>query len=140
MKKVLVLCTGNSCRSQMAHGFLNYYTGHSHLIYSAGVSPHGIHPLTMKTMSELGIDLSFHTSNDFNEYLDIDFDYIITVCDHANEHCPIFPNAKAKRIHENFQDPSKVVGTNDEIHRAFERCRTEISAFCLEFCKKHLNN
>ncbi|MCY4160605.1 MAG: arsenate reductase ArsC [Flavobacteriaceae bacterium] len=140
MKKVIVLCTGNSCRSQMAQGFLNYFTGNRHSIYSAGICPHDIHPLAIKAMSELGIDISFHTSNDIKEYLDIDFDYIITVCDHAEERCPIFPNATAKRIHQNFQDPSKMDGNDDQINQAFESCRDKISEFCLAFCKKHLSN
>ncbi len=140
MKKVLVLCTGNSCRSQIAQGFLNHYTGNRHLIYSAGISPHHIHPLTIKVMSELGIDISFHTSNDLKEYLTIDFDYVITVCNHAHEHCPIFPNDTANRIHQNFQDPSKINGTDDQIKQAFVSCRDEISKFCLEFCKNSLSD
>ncbi|MCY4562792.1 MAG: arsenate reductase ArsC [Flavobacteriaceae bacterium] len=140
MKKILVLCTGNSCRSQIAHGFLNYYTGNIHRVYSAGTNPHQINPLAIKTMTEVGIDISFHTSNDLREYLGIDFDFIITVCDHANENCPIFPNSTAFRIHQNFKDPSKVVGSEKQILAAFEKCREDISEFCLEFSKTYLAN
>ena len=92
MKKVLVLCTGNSCRSQIAHGYLNKLLNGKAEVYSAGVETHGVNPLAIKTMQEDGIDISKHTSNNISEYSTVQFDYIITVCDHANEQCPVFPS------------------------------------------------
>ena len=138
MKKVLVLCTGNSCRSQIAHGLLNYLTGNTHEIYSAGINNHSINPRAIKTMSQAGIDISFHTSNDVNDYLAIDFDYVITVCDNANQTCPTLSNAKAVRIHQNIEDPSKIQGSDEEIETAFRNARESILKFCKEFCKNYL--
>ena len=106
MKKVLVLCTGNSCRSQIAHGYLKKFAGDKAEIYSAGVETHGVNPKAIATMQEDGIDISMHTSNNVNEYRDIDFDYVITVCDHAKEVCPYFPS-NAALFHYNFPDPAK---------------------------------
>ena len=91
MKKVLVLCTGNSCRSQLAEGYLRYFAGNKAEIFSAGVETHGVNPRAIATMKEDGIDISAHTSNNISEYAGIDFDYIITVCDNARERCPFFP-------------------------------------------------
>src|SRR4026207_1075153 len=91
MKKVLVLCTGNSCRSQMAEGYLRFFAGDRALIKSAGVETHGVNPNAIEIMAEDGIDISSHTSNHVDEYTSIDFDFVITVCDNAKERCPIFP-------------------------------------------------
>ena len=101
MKRILVLCTGNSCRSQMAHGYLQHFAGKEVEVYSAGVETHGVNPRAIATMKEDGIDISHHTSNNVEEYQNIDFDLIITVCDHAKERCPYFPG-KAERLHYNF--------------------------------------
>jgi arsenate reductase len=133
-KNVLVLCTGNSCRSQIAEGYLRYYHGEKAEVYSAGVETHGVNPRAIATMKEDGIDLSAHTSNHVDEYLSISFDLILTVCDHASERCPIFPG-KAQRIHHNFTDPAKVIGTEEAIMAEFRRVREEIKEFCrlLEF-------
>jgi arsenate reductase len=127
----LVLCTGNSCRSQIAEGFLRHFHGEVANIYSAGVETHGVNPKAIQTMLEDGIDISAHTSNHVDEYLHIPFDLILTVCDHASERCPIFPSA-AKRIHHNFTDPAKAVGSEEEIKAAFAMVREEIKRFCAE--------
>src|SRR5690606_34932593 len=92
MKKILVLCTGNSCRSQMAEGYLKHFVDGKAAIYSAGVETHGVNPRAVAIMHEDGIDISNHTSNNVNEYRAIDFDYVITVCDNAKERCPFFPS------------------------------------------------
>jgi len=128
-KNVLVLCTGNSCRSQIAEGYLRYFHDEKANIYSAGVETHGVNPRAIATMKEDGIDISAHTSNHVDEYLSISFDLILTVCDHASERCPIFPGT-AKRIHHNFTDPAKVIGTVEEIMAEFRRVRAEIKEFC----------
>jgi arsenate reductase len=130
-KNILVLCTGNSCRSQLAEAYLRFFHGEVANIYSAGVETHGVNPRAIKTMSEDGIDISAHTSNHVDEYLHIPFDLILTVCDHASERCPIFPSA-AKRIHQNFSDPAKASGTDVEIMEAFRKVREEIKSFCRE--------
>lgn len=139
MKNVLVLCTGNSCRSQMAHGWLSYYSGGTSTIYSAGIETHGVNPKAIHSMAKAGVDISHHTSNHVDEYLAIEFDYIITVCDHAVENCPVIPSKKAVRVHQNFFDPSKLKGTNDEIETAFDQTNEAIAAYCKEFVKENLS-
>lgn len=138
MKNVLVLCTGNSCRSQMAHGYLNHFQHNLAKIYSAGIETHGLNPEAVAIMKEDGVDISNHTSNHVEEYTGIEWDYIITVCDHAKEHCPYIPAKNARRMHQNFKDPSKVSGSEKEIHEAFETTRDEIKEFCHDFVKEEL--
>jgi len=134
MKNILVLCTGNSCRSQMAHGYLNHFLDNRSVkVYSAGIEIHGLNQGALAIMKEDGLDITHHTSNNVTEYSDVDFDYIITVCDHANENCPFIPSKNALRLHYNFFDPSKVVGTGGEKHAAFLKTRTEIKEYCKEF-------
>ena len=128
-KNILVLCTGNSCRSQIAEGYLRYFHGDKANIYSAGVETHGVNPRAIAIMLEDGIDMSKHTSNHVDEYLHIPFDLILTVCDHASERCPIFPST-AKRMHYNFPDPAKASGTEAQILTAFREVREQIKAFC----------
>jgi len=130
-KNILVLCTGNSCRSQLAEGYLRHFYGETATIYSAGVETHGVNPRAIQIMLEDSIDISAHTSNHVDEYLHIPFDLILTVCDHASERCPIFPSS-AKRIHHNFSDPAKASGTEEEILEAFRKVREEIKSFCRE--------
>lgn len=137
MKKILVLCTGNSCRSQIAHGYLKNFTEGKAEVYSAGVETHGVNPKAIASMKEDGIDISTHTSNNILEYRDIDFDYVITVCDHAKERCPYFPT-KAKMFHYNFPDPAKAIGTEEEINLVFSQVRDMIKEFCKEFVKVNL--
>ena len=139
MKNIVVLCTGNSCRSQMAHGYLENLQKDLATIYSAGIETHGLNPGAVSIMAEDSIDISHHTSNHVDEYSGIEWDFIITVCDHAKENCPFIPSENAKRIHHNFFDPSKVVGTDEEKHGAFEKARNEIRAFCEEFIQNELN-
>lgn len=132
--KILVLCTGNSCRSQIMHGFLEHFTTDRAEVWSAGVETHGLNTNAVKFMNEEGIDISHHTSNLVDEYSDISFDYVITVCDHANEKCPIFPST-AKKLHHNFSDPSKIKGSEKEIKQAFRQTISEIKAYTQEFIK-----
>ena len=134
MKNILILCTGNSCRSQMVHGYLEHFLKHKANIYSAGIETHGLNPRAVSIMKEDGIDISHHTSNHVNEYLGIPFDYIITVCDHAYEHCPYIPG-NALRIHHSFPDPAKATGSEEQIMEAFRSVRNDIRKFCDEFSK-----
>src|SRR5580704_7810939 len=128
MKNVLVLCTGNSCRSQIAEGYLRYFGGDKAMIYSAGIETHGVNPKAIQVMAEDGIDISTHTSNNVDEYMGIDFDYVITVCDNAKENCPYFPT-KAKMFHQNFPDPAKAAGNAEEIMVQFRKVRDLIKAY-----------
>ncbi len=138
MKNILVLCTGNSCRSQIAHGFLASMTTGKANVYSAGVETHGVNPKAISTMKEIGIDISDHTSNNITEYLGIDFDYVITVCDNAKERCPYFPT-KAIKLHYNFSDPAKAHGTEDEINDQFRAVRSLIKDYCEQFVNEYIN-
>jgi arsenate reductase len=131
-KNILVLCTGNSCRSQIAHGYLQHFAGNKAQVYSAGIEVHGVNPRAIATMMEDGIDISHHTSNNVNEYLSINFDFVITVCDNANEACPVFPST-AKKFHQNFPDPAKTIGTEEEIKQQFAQVRQQIKTFCKNF-------
>ncbi|WP_299223040.1 arsenate reductase ArsC [uncultured Psychroserpens sp.] len=133
MKNILILCTGNSCRSQMAHGYLKQFLNNKANIYSAGIETHGLNSGAVSIMKEDNIDISNHTSNHVDEYKAIDFDYIITVCDHANENCPYIPSKNALRLHHNFFDPSKVIGCDTEKHDAFLKARDEIKDYFKTF-------
>ncbi|MGF7042198.1 arsenate reductase ArsC [Mucilaginibacter lappiensis] len=137
MKKVLVLCTGNSCRSQIAHGYLQQFAGNKAQVYSAGVEIHGVNPKAVKIMTDDGVDISNHTSNNVDEYMDISFDYIITVCDNAKENCPYFPS-KAQRFHQNFPDPAKATGTEQEVMEEFKRVRDMIKVYAADFVKQYV--
>ncbi len=138
MKKILVLCTGNSCRSQLAEGYLRYFAGDKAEVYSAGVETHGVNPRAIAVMAEDGIDISRHTSNNMNEYKDIDFDYVITVCDNAKERCPFFPSS-AEKFHHNFPDPAKATGTEQEIMDQFRAVRAQVKQYSENFIKEHLS-
>jgi arsenate reductase len=132
MKNILVLCTGNSCRSQMAEGYLRHFAGNSANIYSAGIETHGVNPKAIQVMSEDGIDISHHTSNKVDEYADIAFDYVITVCDNAKENCPWF-HSKAERFHQNFPDPAKSTGSPEQVMNEFRQVRDMIKAYSKDF-------
>ena len=136
MKNILILCTGNSCRSQIAHGYFNKFSNNKCRIYSAGIETHGLNTNAVQTMLRDSIDISTYTSNNVNEYLDINFDYIITVCDHANESCPNIPSKNALKIHKNFLDPSKIENSINP-QNDFDNCRDEIKNFTLDFYKKY---
>ncbi|MBL7787067.1 MAG: arsenate reductase ArsC [Chitinophagales bacterium] len=137
MKKILVLCTGNSCRSQIAEAYLRHFAGNNAQVYSAGVETHGLNPRAVSAMQEDGLDISHHTSNHIDEYKDINFDYVITVCDHAQERCPFFP-ATAQRFHHNFPDPAKATGSDEAIAEQFSKVRQQIKTYCQEFVTSYL--
>ena len=137
MKTILILCTGNSCRSQMAEGFMRYFAGKKAAIYSAGIETHGVNALAIKVMREDGIDISLQTSNRIEEYRDITFDFIITVCDNAKERCPLFPS-QAQKFHHNFPDPIKAGGTEKEILETFRKVRDQIKEYCRLFVTEQL--
>lgn len=138
MKNILVLCTGNSCRSQIAEGYLHFFAGDKANIYSAGIETHGVNPKAVQVMAEDHIDISKHTSNNVDEYSAVPFDMVITVCDNANEACPFFPG-KVERFHQNFPDPAKASGTPEEVMEEFKRVRDMIKVFAVDFVSKHLN-
>ncbi len=138
MKNILILCTGNSCRSQIAHGYFSNLLKEKANIYSAGIEAHGLNKNAIKTMQKDGIKISNYTSNNVNEYKNIAFDFIITVCDNANENCPYFLSTNSKRIHKNFLDPSKLKNSKN-IDNDFDKCRKEIKRFSIEFKKEFFN-
>ncbi|SEM99499.1 protein tyrosine phosphatase [Mucilaginibacter gossypiicola] len=137
MTNILVLCTGNSCRSQLAEGYLRFYAGNKAKIYSAGIETHGVNPKAIQVMAEDHINISKHTSNHVDEYSAIPFDMVITVCDNANEACPFFPG-NVKRFHQNFPDPAKATGTPEEIMDKFREVRDMIRIFSANFVKENL--
>ena len=138
MKKILVLCTGNSCRSQMAHGYLAFFANGSAEVYSAGIETHGVNPKAIKVMAEDGIDISGYTSNHVDEYSNIDFDAVITVCDNANQACPVYLS-QTKRYHYNFSDPAKATGNKEEILNEFRKVRDQIKAYVQNFIQDNID-
>lgn len=141
MKRILVLCTGNSTRSQMAHGYLQHFAGHRAEVLSAGVETHGLNPKAVQVMAEDGIDISHHTSNLVDDYAHLPMDYVITVCDNASERCPIWISrpGRTHRTHHNFEDPSKVIGSPEEVMANYQRIRDQIKEFCRDFIEKELS-
>ncbi|HEY3373157.1 MAG TPA: arsenate reductase ArsC [Prolixibacteraceae bacterium] len=124
--KILILCTGNSCRSQMAHGFLQSFDKNI-TVCSAGTEPASrVNPTAVKVMNEIGIDISHHTPKMVDQYLGEEWDYVITVCDQANETCPAFLGKVKRRLHIGFEDPSHATGTDEFIWSEFIRVRDEI--------------
>jgi len=123
-KRVLILCTGNVARSQMAEGLLRHLAGDRFEVFSAGLTPSYVRPNAIAVMKELGIDISHHRSKSLNEFLDAPFDYVITVCDHASQHCPIFPGP-AKRIHWSIKDPV-APGDEEAQLEAFREARDDL--------------
>jgi arsenate reductase len=129
--RILFLCTGNSCRSQMAEGWTRHLKGDQIEVWSAGVETHGLNPLAVKVMAEAGVDISAHRSTHVKEVLDIPFDAVITVCDNARESCPIFPRP-VRKIHKNFDDPpflAKSAKSETEVLNIYRRVRDEIRTF-----------
>ena len=135
---ILILCTGNSCRSQMAEGFFRHYSKSTSddrksaverniIVSSAGLETHGLSPKAVQVMAEIGIDISAHRSSNLSEYLGENFDLVITVCDHAAANCPVFPGDVMK-LHWPFDDPAKAQGSEEEILNEFRRIRDEIDA------------
>ena len=134
-KRYLVLCTGNRCRSQMAHGWLAELGGEAVQVFSAGTQPKGVHPLSIEYMKQAGIDIRHHSSDHVDAYLKEDFDAVITVCDHAQEACPAFPGAK-RTVHHGFEDPDnqELARRDPEAFAAlFTRVRDEIRDWCRGF-------
>ena len=124
--KILILCTGNSCRSQMAHGFVQAIDS-SFQVFSGGTNPASqVNPKAINVMKEVGIDISSHTPTNVSEYLNEDWDYVITVCGGANESCPTFNGKVKNRLHIGFEDPSDTTGTEEYIMSEFRRIRDEI--------------
>lgn len=123
--RILILCTGNSCRSQMAEGWLRAFGGGQVEVASAGVETHGVNPRAVQVMREAGVDISGHTSDHVDSYRGQPFDVVVTVCDSARERCPYFP-ADAERIHRSFPDPAGATGTEEEILADFRSVRDEI--------------
>jgi arsenate reductase len=126
--KVLFLCTGNACRSQMAEGWARHLKSDVIEAYSGGVWPVGVSSRAIQVMAEAGVDISSHTSDHVDDFKTIDFDYVITLCDNARNQCPIF-NGKARLIHRAFEDPTFVMGSSDAIMAAFRQTRDLIKAF-----------
>jgi arsenate reductase len=126
--KVLFLCTGNSCRSQIAEGWANHLKGDVIEAYSAGIHPIGVNSRTIKVMTEAGVDISDHTSKHIDDLAGVNFDYVVTVCDNAREQCPTFP-AQAKLVHKSFDDPYFATGSEEEIMQVFRKLRDDIKAF-----------
>ena len=138
--KILVLCTGNSCRSQMAHGFLQSFDQNIE-VFSAGIHPaEKVHPTAIRVMAEVGIDISHHTPKSVNHYLNESWDYVITVCGGANESCPMFTGEVKNRLHIGFDDPSEATGTPEFINSEFHRVRDEIKARFYDFYLKELRS
>ena len=138
IKKILVLCTGNSCRSQMVHAYLSFYGKNKLDVYSAGIEIHGLNLSAVEVLKKDDINISEYTSNHVDEYLDIDFDFILTVCDHAKENCPFIPSKSAIRLHHNFYDPSKSILTGIEQEKEFIKVRNQIKEYCKIFVNKRL--
>lgn len=133
--RILILCTGNSCRSQMAHGFLQSFDN-SIEVHSAGTKPAvQVNPKAVEVMQEMGMDLSNHTPKDVKQYLNEAWDYVITVCGNANENCPMFNGKVKHRMHIGFDDPSEAVGTDSFITDEFRRVRDEIKQAFEDFYK-----
>lgn len=137
MKRILVLCTGNSCRSQMAEGWLRYFAGENAEVFSAGIQAQGLNPTAVEVMKEAGVDISNHTSKRVDELGEVEFDTVITVCDNALEQCPYFP-ARVQQFHHDFVDPAKATGKAEEIMQVFRTVRDQIKVYCQAFAINHL--
>lgn len=139
-KKILILCTGNTCRSQMAEGFLKSYDDEL-TVFSAGVKPESrVNPRAVKVMKEIGIDISGGKPQDVNEFINESFDYVITVCDNAKETCPVFTGEVKEQLHIGFEDPADATGTETEILSVFRKVRDEIKDEFTRFYKEKIKN
>jgi arsenate reductase len=137
--KILILCTGNSCRSQMAEGFLKSFDSELE-VFSAGTKPSSqVHPKAIQVMSEIGIDLSKNYPKNSDQFIHDSFDYVITVCDNARESCPVFIGKVGQQLHIGFEDPAEAAGTDDEVLSVFRKVRDEIKNDFYEFYLKELN-
>lgn len=136
-RRVLVLCTANRCRSQMAEGWLRHFGGRDIEVFSAGTVPQGVHPLAIRVMAEAGVDISSHTSDHVSRYVNDAFDCVVTVCDSARQACPTFPNAR-RMVHRSFVDPDCTDMTEDELAAVFCRLRDEIRDWANRFIEQEL--
>jgi arsenate reductase len=130
-KKVLFICTHNAARSQMAEGLLRSLAGDRYEVFSAGTEPGRVHPYAVRVMAEIGMDISLHRSKNVDEFAGHLLEMVITVCDHAKESCPIFPGG-AQKIHQSFEDPSTLTGSEEAILAGFRRIRDKIRAWILD--------
>ncbi len=131
-KKILFLCTGNSARSQIAEGLINHFREEEFESFSAGIDPKGVHPMALKVLQEIDIDITNQHSKHLDEIKNIEFDYVITLCDHAEQNCPLF-FTKGKRIHKAFSDPAAVKGSDDDISASFRIVRDQLKEYILDF-------
>jgi len=138
-KRLLFLCTANSCRSQMAEGIVNQYLGKKIKAFSAGITPTYVHPRAIEAMKEIGIDISSHRSKSLTEFEGRQFDWVITLCDGANEQCPLFFGG-VKKMHMGFDDPAAAMGSDEEIMVGFRRVRDEIKDKLLDYFSSELND
>ncbi len=132
---LLILCTGNSCRSQMAEGWFRHYLGEGATVRSAGIEAQGVNPRAVRVMQEVDIDITSHTSNRMDEYDGEHFDVVITVCDSAKESCPIYPET-TETIHHSFPDPADATGEEEEIIDVFRTVRDAIGEYAAEFANE----
>ncbi len=130
-KKIIFLCTQNSARSQMAEGLMRKLFGEEYEVFSAGTNPYRVNPFAIKAMEMEGIDISSHGSKSIDDYLGVEFDCIVTVCDNARENCPFMPGGE-KYLHHNFTDPAAIKGSDEEILSGFEKVRKEIKDWLIE--------
>ncbi|MEJ2048527.1 MAG: arsenate reductase ArsC [Calditrichota bacterium] len=136
--KILILCTGNSCRSQMAEGFLKSFDPELD-VYSAGTKPSdSIHPRAVQVMREVGIDISRGNPKDVNRFLNQSFDYVVTVCDNARETCPVFPGEVKRQLHIGFEDPAQATGTEEQVLELFRKVRDEIKRDFYKFYQEKM--
>lgn len=139
-KRILILCTGNSCRSQMAEGILKSFD-QSLEVYSAGTKPADkVNPKAIQVMKEIGIDISSHTPKHVDQFLEQSFDYVITVCDNAKETCPVFFGKVGTQLHIGFEDPAEASGTDEEVLSVFRKVRDEIEEQFRKFYKQNITN
>ena len=137
MKKILIVCTGNSCRSQMAEAWIRKFASGRVQVFSAGTHPERVNTKAIHVMQLEGLDISNHKSNLVDEFIHMDLDYVITVCDDANERCPYFSTV-AKKMHKSFPDPAKAKGTEKEILKVYKDVRDSLKEFAMDFVKKEL--
>ena len=133
-RSILVVCTGNRCRSQMAEGWIRHFGGDKVEVASAGTQPMGVHPLSIKVMADVGVDISGHTSDHLDQYADQHFGIVVTVCDHAKEACPVFANAD-RLVHHTFTDPDADLSVL-ELEQLFSRIRDEIRDWARGFVRE----
>ena len=133
---ILILCTGNSCRSQMAEGWFRHHMPEGSVVRSAGIEAHGVNPRAIRVMQEVGIDITSHTSNRIEEYKDETFDLVLTVCDNAREVCPVYP-ATTRTIHHSFPDPADATGDEEEIIQVFRDVRDSVGAYAEELLESY---